>query len=92
MGCPWMGQPCPSLSDLHHQTAQHLHGLPGSAGVCKRVGDAHWSGCSCCALLGKEEHPKYLFKPHPGETGSNFLGVFHSAVAAGLSQSMTDVR
>lgn len=49
-------------------------------------------GAPVLALLRKEEHPKYLFKAHAGENESNFLGIFHSAIAAGLLQSMVDVR
>lgn len=49
-------------------------------------------GAPVLALLRKEEHPKYLLKAHAGEADSNFPGVFQSAVAARLLQSMMDVR
>lgn len=49
-------------------------------------------GAPVFALLRKEEHPMYLFKLQAGETDSNFLGVFHSAVAVGLLESMMDVK
>lgn len=47
VGYPWMRQSCPSLSHLHQKNAQDLHGIPGTAGVCRHVGDAHCSGCAC---------------------------------------------
>lgn len=49
-------------------------------------------GAPMLALLRREKHPKYLFNAPAGENYSNFLGVFHSAVAAGLLESMMDVR
>lgn len=49
-------------------------------------------GAPMLALLRREKHPKYLINAPAGENDSNFLGVFHSAVAAGLLESMMDVR